>query len=67
MFIFLFEPMYLYQYVKGIMLLTLLIVLKVKVNIQYMSIKHLGKKNHRNKQHFIFNHCIFAVIFYIIL
>jgi len=29
MFIFLFEPMYLYQYVKGIMLLTLLIVLKV--------------------------------------
>ena len=43
MFIVLFEPMYLYQYVKGIMLLSLLIVLKVffalKVNIQYMSIK----------------------------
>jgi hypothetical protein len=35
--------MYLYQYVKGIMLSSLLIVLKVcfvlKVNIQYMSIK----------------------------
>jgi len=43
MFIVLFEPMYLYQYVKGIMLLSLLIVLKVffslKVNIRYMSIK----------------------------
>ena len=42
-FIVLFEPMYLYQYVKGIMLSSLLIVLKVcfvlKVNIQYMSIK----------------------------
>ena len=43
MFIALFEPIYLYYYVKGRMLLTLLIVLKVffplKVNIQYMSIK----------------------------
>jgi hypothetical protein len=43
MFIVLLEPMYLYQYVKGIMLLSLLIVLIVffalRVNIQYMSIK----------------------------